>query len=139
MTSRSRPRRAPRPSHRAEGTESAQAPCCQCFRRGRQLRGCRMNPIALRYVTEVEPCPEANSPKLNVRSATPNARLAIERAVMPNRQHLLSATDGQPTAWHEALPDSLRDTATGAALQAIVDQDLDELISIEPPRGFGRD
>jgi hypothetical protein len=33
-------------------------------------------------------------------------------------------------AWHEALPDSLRDTATGAALQAIVDLDLDELVSI---------
>ena len=42
-------------------------------------------------------------------------------------------------AWHEALPDSLRDTATGTALQAIVDLDLDELVSIEPPRGFGRD
>ncbi len=42
-------------------------------------------------------------------------------------------------AWHEALPDSLRDTATGTALQAIVDLDLDKLVSIEPPRGFGRD
>jgi hypothetical protein len=32
----------------------------------------------------------------------------------------------------------LRD-ATGEALQAIVDLDLAELASIEPPRGFGRD
>jgi hypothetical protein len=37
------------------------------------------------------------------------------------------------------LPESLRDTATGTALQNIVDLDLDDLISIEPPRGFGRD
>jgi hypothetical protein len=37
------------------------------------------------------------------------------------------------------LPDNLRDSATGTALQAIVDLDLDDLVSIEPPRGFGRD
>jgi hypothetical protein len=37
------------------------------------------------------------------------------------------------------LPDSLRDTATGAALQAVVDLEPDDLISIGPPRGFGRD
>jgi hypothetical protein len=39
--------------------------------------------------------------------------------------------------WCDALPDSLRDTATAEALQAIVE--LDELADIEPPRGFGRD
>jgi hypothetical protein len=33
----------------------------------------------------------------------------------------------------------LRETTTGEALQAIVDLDLDELASIEPTRGFGRD
>jgi hypothetical protein len=42
-------------------------------------------------------------------------------------------------AWLDALPEALRDSATGQALQAIVDFDLDELASIEPPRGFGRD
>jgi hypothetical protein len=31
------------------------------------------------------------------------------------------------------------DGATGEALQAIIDLDLDELIATEPPRGFGRD
>jgi hypothetical protein len=36
-------------------------------------------------------------------------------------------------------PGSTRDSATGDALQAIIDLDLDELIAIEPPRGFGRD
>jgi hypothetical protein len=41
-------------------------------------------------------------------------------------------------AWLEALPQPLRDDAIGEALQAIVDIDLDELIAIEPPRGFGR-
>ena len=51
----------------------------------------------------------------------------------------LLALRAEYTAWYDALPDGLRDTATAAALQAIVDLDLDDLIAIEPPRGFGRD
>ena len=43
------------------------------------------------------------------------------------------------TAWLETLPDSLRDTDTAEALQAIVELDLDALASAEPPRGYGRD
>jgi hypothetical protein len=42
-------------------------------------------------------------------------------------------------AWHDALPDSLCGSATAEALQAIVDLDLDALIAIVPPRGYGRD
>ena len=41
--------------------------------------------------------------------------------------------------WFEALPDPLHDTATGEALQAIVDLDLDDIVAIDPPRGYGRD
>jgi len=37
------------------------------------------------------------------------------------------------------LPDNLRDTTTAEALQAIVDLDLDELATVIPPRGYGRD
>jgi hypothetical protein len=43
------------------------------------------------------------------------------------------------TKWFEALPENLQEKATGKALQAIIDLDLDELIAIVPPRGFGRD
>ena len=39
----------------------------------------------------------------------------------------------------EALPDNQRDGTTAKALQAIVELDLSELQTIEPPRGFGRD
>jgi hypothetical protein len=42
-------------------------------------------------------------------------------------------------AWLDAMPESLRGTATAEALQAIVDLDLDMLTTIEPPRGYGRD
>ena len=51
----------------------------------------------------------------------------------------LLALQAEYAAWYDALPDSLRDTATAAALQAIVELDLDELQAIVPPRGFGRD
>ena len=43
------------------------------------------------------------------------------------------------TAWADALPNTLRDTATAEALQAIVDLDLSDLAELEPPRGYGRD
>lgn len=42
-------------------------------------------------------------------------------------------------AWSDALPDSLRDTATALALQEIVDLDLSDLAAVQPPRGYGRD
>jgi hypothetical protein len=42
-------------------------------------------------------------------------------------------------AWLAALPEATRDGATGEALQAIIDLDLDEIMAIQPPRGFGRD
>jgi hypothetical protein len=41
--------------------------------------------------------------------------------------------------WLEALPEATRESATGEALQAMVDLDLEEIIAIQPPRGFGRD
>jgi hypothetical protein len=42
-------------------------------------------------------------------------------------------------AWLDRLPESLRDTATAEALEAITAFDLSELEALEPPKGFGRD
>jgi hypothetical protein len=67
----------------------------------------------------------------------------IRRASRPRQWHSAVATllrlQAEYAAWFDALPEALRDGATGEALQTIVDLDLDELASIEPPRGFGRD
>jgi hypothetical protein len=41
--------------------------------------------------------------------------------------------------WLDALPEATRESATGEALQAMVDLDLEEIMAIQPPRGFGRD
>jgi len=51
----------------------------------------------------------------------------------------LLALQAEYDAWYDVLPDSLRDTPTAVALQAIVELDLDELAAIVPPRGYGRD
>jgi hypothetical protein len=51
----------------------------------------------------------------------------------------VTALQAEYAAWLEALPTNLHDRATAAALQAICDLDLGELLATEPPRGFGRD
>jgi len=42
-------------------------------------------------------------------------------------------------AWFEALPESLRDSATAEALQEIIDLDLETIAAVRPPLGYGRD
>lgn len=42
-------------------------------------------------------------------------------------------------AWFDALPESLRDSATAEALQEMIDLDLDAIAAVQPPRGYGRD
>lgn len=68
---------------------------------------------------------------------------AIDRRPRPRRWHdaVSELLDLQASyaAWLEALPETLRDTATGEALRAIAGLDLGELAAIEPPRGYGRD
>jgi hypothetical protein len=61
----------------------------------------------------------------------------------PQRWHAAVATlltlQAEYAAWLEAMPEATRDNATGEALLAITELDLDELAAIQPPRGFGRD
>jgi hypothetical protein len=52
---------------------------------------------------------------------------------------VLVALQAEYAAWLDALPETLHDSATGEALQAIVELDLDELTAAVPPRGYGRD
>ena len=51
----------------------------------------------------------------------------------------LLALRAEYARWLEALPEATRESATGEALQAMVDLDLEEIMAIQPPRGFGRD
>ena len=51
----------------------------------------------------------------------------------------LVALQAEYARWLDALPEATRDAATGEARQAMIDLDLEEIIAIRPPRGFGRD
>jgi hypothetical protein len=51
----------------------------------------------------------------------------------------LLALQAEYANWLAALPESLRDSATADALEAITGLDLDTLADIELPRGYGRD
>jgi len=90
------------------------------------------------------------------RQARYRLRLALERpsgqafSKRPSRARPLSrrwldtvatlvSLQAEYAHWLEALPEATRETATGEALQAMVDLDLDELVAIQPPLGFGRD
>ena len=51
----------------------------------------------------------------------------------------LVALQAEYARWFDALPEATRETATGEALQAMIDLDLEEIVAIQPPRDFGRD
>jgi hypothetical protein len=73
----------------------------------------------------------------------PRPSRPIRRSSRAQQWHAAVATlvvlQAEYAAWLDALPEALRDGATGEALQTIVDLDLDDLVSIEAPRGYGRD
>ena len=46
----------------------------------------------------------------------------------------MTAVQAECAAWFEALPESLRDSATAAALQDMIDLDLDAIAALQPPR-----
>jgi hypothetical protein len=52
---------------------------------------------------------------------------------------VLLTLQAEYAAWLEAMPEATRDSATGEALLAITELDLEELATIQPPLGFGRD
>ena len=70
-------------------------------------------------------------------------RLAIDQRGRPQRWRdavtELLVLQAEYADWLTALPDSLRDSSTANALEAIVDFDLSALADIEPSRGYGRD
>jgi hypothetical protein len=121
-----------------------------------------MGTIVIRYVTENRAMPRGRKPegehalsnaerqaRHRARLQTSQPRVVIKRRKPVDRRSRpqrwddalaeMLSVQAECAAWFDALPESLRDSATAAALQAIIDLDLDALAEIEPPRGFGRD
>src|SRR5215208_2747502 len=65
-------------------------------------------------------------------------RPSLTRAALARGRRRTALPAGRVRCLYEALPDSLHDTATAEALQAIVELDLETLADIAPPCGFGR-
>ena len=76
-------------------------------------------------------------------TAVTRPRRPIDRRSRPQRWcdavSTLLTLQAEYADWLEALPDSLQDSATADALEAIVDLDLTFLADVETPRGYGRD
>jgi ferric-dicitrate binding protein FerR (iron transport regulator) len=107
-------------------------------------RGRGRKPQGERALTGAERQARYRQRQVGNRAAAPQRRSRpIRRSGRAQQWHAaiaaLVALQAEYGAWLDALPEPLRDGATGEALQAIVDLDLDELVRIEPPRGFGRD
>ena len=85
--------------------------------RYRARRAAPMSPVAARRASDRHSCPR-------------RWRDAIDE---------LLALQATYADWLAALPESLRESATADALEAIVDLDLTAIADCQPPRGYGRD
>ncbi len=72
----------------------------------------------------------AKSPRPARRSRSKRWNAALAKMI---------AVQAECAAWFEALPESLRDSTTAAALQELIDLDLDTIATVQPPPGYGRD
>jgi hypothetical protein len=122
----------------------------------------RSQGIAMRNVTENRAMPRGRKPegeqaltnaerqaRYRARCGTPpppvaaRSRRPLDRRSRPERWrdaiNELLALQAAYADWLAALPESLSDSATAEALEAIVDLDLIAIADCQPPRGYGRD
>jgi len=76
-------------------------------------------------------------PPVIVRQSRPSRQSRGKR--WDNALAVMMTVQAECAAWFEALPESLRDSATAEALQEIIDLDLESIAAVRPPRGYGRD
>ena len=79
----------------------------------------------------------APQPPVTIKRPRPSRRSRTQR--WNDALAEMIAVQVECAAWFEALPESLRDSATAAALQEMIDLDLDAIAAVQPPRGYGRD
>ena len=86
--------------------------------------------------------------RYRARRSAPQPPVVIKQPRPPRRSRTkrwndalaeMFAIQAECAAWFEALPESLRDSATAAALEAMIDLDLDAIAAVQPPLGYGRD
>ena len=76
-------------------------------------------------------------PPLTIKAPRPARRSRAKR--WNDALAEMFAVQAECATWFEALPESLRDSATATALQDMIDLDLDAIAELQPPLGYGRD
>ena len=84
-----------------------------------------------------EPQPPAPQPPVIITPPRPPRRSRPQR--WNDGLAEMFAVQAECAAWFDALPESLRDSATAAVLQEMIDLDLDAIAAVQPPLGYGRD
>jgi hypothetical protein len=81
--------------------------------------------------------------KLRLPSPAPPRPSAPRRPPRPARWTAAVAAlidlQDEYRSWRDNLPANLEGSSLAEKLDAIVELDLDELLAIDPPRGYGRD
>ncbi len=80
---------------------------------------------------------QTEQPPIIVRQPRPSRQSRRKR--WDDALAVMMTVQAECAAWFEALPESLRDSATAEALQEIIDLDLDSIAAVRPPLGYGRD
>ena len=104
--------------------------------RGRQPEGQAALTNAERQARHRARRQAARSP-LTIKPSRPARRSRTKR--WNDALAAMFAVQAECAAWFEALPEGLRDSATAAALQEMIDLDLDSIAAVRPPLGYGRD
>lgn len=80
---------------------------------------------------------QAGQPSVIIKQSRPSRHSRRKR--WDDALAVMMTVQAECAAWFDALPESLRDSATAEALQEIVDLDLDSIAAVRPPLGYGRD
>ena len=80
---------------------------------------------------------QADHPPVIVRQPRPPRHSRRKR--WDDALTVMMTVQAECAAWFDALPESLRDSATAEALREMIDLDLDSLAAVRPPLGYGRD
>jgi hypothetical protein len=80
----------------------------------------------------------ALQPAVTIKPPRPAARRSRSKRWNDALAEMI-AVQAECAAWFDALPESLRDSATAVALQEMIDLDLDAIAAVQPPLGYGRD
>jgi hypothetical protein len=99
----------------------------------------RIGPRAMTAAERQARCRARRRLTRQIRPTAPAPRLPPRPHRWAAAVNALVALQHEYRAWLDRLPENLEASSMAEKLQAIAEIDLDELLAVEPPRGYGRD